>query len=683
MNLDYLAEIQDLLSQVEPFIHSALNRAVEIGYDPNDALRGLVISRQEAEHLLTRGPMANFWPDTAVRMDTPVFQLTPQTRIADLASIFNLTTPDISVLVLCLAPDFDRRYERLYGYLQDDVSQRWPTINLMMNLLGQTVPQRFAVWERLMADKPLRYHGLVTAEPDHNAPTASSLSMRLKVEHRLVSWLMGDSQPDERLKDSVTALEAANTLVYEPAMDTLYNRLSEDPMVYLLGREGIGRSAAATELCARAGLPLISIDLKRLAALDFPFESAWKLALREAYLAGGAVLLRHWEHCLNETGQPPETLWQALLAFPKAVFLCGREPWEPHDTTRARAMIRISFALPDHDRAYDLWNTALARHGVQVETLEPLVSKYRMTPVQIARAVNTAVDLATSADTDVTLTALYAGAKAHSSLRIGRMAKHVMPRHNLADLILPHDRLEQLRELCTRAEHAYVVQELWGFSRKINPKPRISALFSGESGTGKTMAADAIANELSLPLYRIDLSSVVSKYIGETEKNLSTIFEEAQSSNSILFFDEADAIFGKRSEVKDAHDRYANIEIAYLLQQIEDYDGIALLATNLRQNLDTAFTRRLDFVIDFPFPEPEHRRRIWVEHFPAEVPLAADIDFRILADRYPLAGGNIRNVAIASAYLAAADGGMVTMHHITSAIRREHQKIGRLITDEF
>ncbi|MCZ7545560.1 MAG: ATP-binding protein [Anaerolineae bacterium] len=236
--------------------------------------------------------------------------------------------------------------------------------------------------------------------------------------------------------------------------------------------------------------------------------------------------------------------------------------------------------------------------------------------------------------------------------------------------------------MCARARYAHVVHDAWGFGRKIAPGRGVSALFAGESGTGKTMAAEVIANDLGLALYKIDLSAVVSKYIGETEKNLSAIFAEAQTSNAILFFDEADALFGKRSEVKDAHDRYANIEIAYLLQQIENYDGIAVLATNLRQNLDEAFTRRLDFLVDFPFPEVEYRARIWAVNFPPDAPLAPEVDLEELAARYRLAGGNIRNATLASAYLAAADGGAITMAHVRRAIRREHQKMGRLLDDD-
>jgi SpoVK/Ycf46/Vps4 family AAA+-type ATPase len=207
------------------------------------------------------------------------------------------------------------------------------------------------------------------------------------------------------------------------------------------------------------------------------------------------------------------------------------------------------------------------------------------------------------------------------------------------------------------------------------------ALFAGPSGTGKTMAADVLAGALGLDLYRIDLSGVVSKYIGETEKNLSSIFDEAEMSNAILFFDEADALFGKRSEVKDAHDRYANIETAYLLQRMEEYSGAVFLATNLKMNLDEAFTRRLHMVVDFPLPGEVERRRIWQSTFPDAAPLEPDVDFDFLAKQFKISGGNIRNIVLSGAFLAADDGQRIGMAHLIRATRREYQKLGKMITE--
>jgi SpoVK/Ycf46/Vps4 family AAA+-type ATPase len=221
----------------------------------------------------------------------------------------------------------------------------------------------------------------------------------------------------------------------------------------------------------------------------------------------------------------------------------------------------------------------------------------------------------------------------------------------------------------------------WGFGRKLSQGKGINALFAGPAGTGKTMAAEIIAGELQLGLYKIDLSGVVSKYIGETEKNLDRIFTAAEHSNAILFFDEADALFGRRSEVRDAHDRYANIEISYLLQRMEQHEGVTILATNLRQNLDESFTRRLAFTIHFPFPDEEIRRRIWKGIWPKEIPLAQDVGLDVFANQYKLSGGNIKNIALAAAFLAAEDGAIVAASHLLHAIRREYQKLGKHVSE--
>jgi SpoVK/Ycf46/Vps4 family AAA+-type ATPase len=251
----------------------------------------------------------------------------------------------------------------------------------------------------------------------------------------------------------------------------------------------------------------------------------------------------------------------------------------------------------------------------------------------------------------------------------------------LDDIVLPPDQLMLLHEVVDTVRERPLVLRDWGVGRKLASSEGVTMLFSGEPGTGKTMAAEVMAAELGLDLYKIDLSTVVSKYIGETEKNLEKIFGEAQSSNSILFFDEADAIFGKRSEVKDAHDRYANLEISYLLQRMEMYDGVTILATNLRANLDEAFTRRLQFAVDFAFPDEEYRLRIWRTLMPEDVPREPDLDLALLARRFRLAGGNIRNILVGAAYLAAADGRRLGMRHLLHGTRRELQKMGRLVNE--
>jgi SpoVK/Ycf46/Vps4 family AAA+-type ATPase len=276
---------------------------------------------------------------------------------------------------------------------------------------------------------------------------------------------------------------------------------------------------------------------------------------------------------------------------------------------------------------------------------------------------------------------LFAAARRSCGSELEPLARKIDSVFGWDDIVLPEDSIAQLREICTRVERRDQVIEGWGFRRTLGVGVGVSALFAGSSGTGKTMAAGVLANALQLDLHAIELASIVSKYIGETSKNLDRIFRAAHDANAILFFDEADALFGKRSEVRDSHDRYANVEIAYLLQKMEAYDGVAILATNMRQNLDEAFARRLAFTIHFPFPGAEDRLKIWRRVWPDEVPLAADVDLLDLAERFRLSGGNIRNAALAAAFLAAAEGGEVCRDHLLRAIRREYQKLGRGLSE--
>jgi SpoVK/Ycf46/Vps4 family AAA+-type ATPase len=313
-----------------------------------------------------------------------------------------------------------------------------------------------------------------------------------------------------------------------------------------------------------------------------------------------------------------------------------------------------------------------------------LTSKFRFSGGQIRDAAATAQNLARWRDPEksgVTIEDLYTASRLQSNRKLAALAQKITPHYGWDDIVLPPDRLQQLREICNYVKYRALVYHQWGFDNKLAMGKGLNALFAGPSGTGKTMAADIIAGELGLDLYKIDLSRVVSKFIGETEKNLSRIFSEAETSNAILFFDEADALFGKRSEVRDSHDRYANIEISYLLQRMEEYDGVVILATNLRKNMDDAFVRRMHFTVDFPYPGGRERQMIWDRIWPDDIPRSPQLDLGFMAHRFELAGGNIRNIALAAAFLAADDGGVVAMPHLIHATRREYQKMGKVITD--
>ena len=311
-----------------------------------------------------------------------------------------------------------------------------------------------------------------------------------------------------------------------------------------------------------------------------------------------------------------------------------------------------------------------------------LAGRFRLTGEQIRAAARSAHDLAVwrcPQKTEVTEDDLVAACRAHSNQALANLAKKITPRYELTDIVLPEAQHAQLLEICSQVANRHKVFGTWGFGEKLSLGKGLCALFTGPPGTGKTMAAEIMARHLEVDLYRIDLSQVVSKYIGETEKNLRRIFDEAETSNALLFFDEADALFGKRSEVKDAHDRYANIEIAYLLQRMEEYEGLSILATNLRHNLDPAFVRRIQFIVNFPFPDASSRSRIWRGMLPEQTPRNDDINFELLATRFNVAGGEIKNIVMRAAHYAATNGGCVGMKHLVRATKAEFEKTGRLL----
>ncbi|MFL6414194.1 MAG: AAA family ATPase, partial [Bryobacteraceae bacterium] len=343
--------------------------------------------------------------------------------------------------------------------------------------------------------------------------------------------------------------------------------------------------------------------------------------------------------------------------------------------------VRAEVHRPTYDQRLRLWKTALQTSDSF--ELAPLSEKFRFTAAQIRNAAATARDLANwrdPGDPKINDVDLYEACRRQCNRKLSSLARNIKPHYTWDDIILPPDRVQQLREICNSMKYRSIVYEDWGFDRKLALGKGLNILFAGPPGTGKTMAADIISGELGLDLYKTDLSALVSKYIGETEKNLAKIFAEAETSNAILFFDEADALFGKRSEVRDSHDRYANIEINYLLQKMEEHEGVVILATNFRKNIDEAFVRRLHFTIDFPFPDEHDRRRIWGNIWPREMPQHPELDLAGIARRFEIAGGNIRNIALGAAFLAADNGGVVTMRHLLHATRREYQKMGKVVS---
>jgi SpoVK/Ycf46/Vps4 family AAA+-type ATPase len=435
---------------------------------------------------------------------------------------------------------------------------------------------------------------------------------------------------------------------------------------------------------------LLVVDARALRTVECSefADVMWRLA-RETLLTPALLAIEAADRLVDGDTDEVEhrlaTLLEAVRGCCRLIVLSGERPWPRRDLVAEDALLEVAFPLPDEPTRELRWRREL--DGLEIADgidLDVLVSTFRFTGEQIrAAAADARLRAAWRCPEAPVVTAadLSAACRALSNQRLAGMAQKLESRDRWTDLVLPAEPTAQLRQIANHVRHKALVFGEWGFAQKLPRGRGLTALFAGPSGTGKTMAAGVIANELALDLYRIDLSQVVSKYIGETEKNLDRIFHEAETSNAILFFDEADALFGKRSDIKDAHDRYANIETSYLLQKMEEYEGLAILATNLRANLDEAFARRLRFAVEFPMPDEEHRARIWASVFPPQAPLADDVDPARLARMLKVSGGNIANIALAASFFAAEEQTAITGPLILRAARREFQKIGRVWDD--
>ncbi len=716
-NLDLLY-LQAQLARIDVLIRQHVERWQIAGQDPMDAFRGLYISDSEARSLAHR-PIAHAWghlvslPAQRAEQYNLEFQraqaeidqvaarfvgLNLLSRLDYLAAVFGLDRFDLDTLLICLAPSLDLRYERLFGYLQDDVSKKRPTVNLVLDLLCLPGSEHIQMMARFNNDSALFKFHILEKSPSVELANDVLLARTLRVNESIVSWLLGQYQPHPELGHAaqlfIPQVNSTDILLAEKALfnSPLFKRLAGQatasetpapaPLVVFYGADETSQHAAARLLSAQLSRMLLMVDLEAAVAGGLtPARAVW-LGLRDARLTGAIPFFIHWDACLPKEGAhmpSPEVLIE-LLQFTDLVIVSGVSYWRPADLDRQRRMLWQEFPVPGYLQRLAIWKHFLA-DDLESDLLIPVAGQFKLEPNQIRDAVAAARDKSVQDGTSIDQGHIFAAARAYSNPNLSSLARKINPRFHWSDIILPADQIAQLTEIVTMVRGRPLVLEEWGVGRKLTSSQGITILFAGPPGTGKTMAAEVLARELSLDLYKIDLSTVVSKYIGETEKNLEKIFYEAASSNAILFFDEADAIFGKRSEVKDAHDRYANIEISYLLQRMEAYDGVTILATNLRANLDEAFTRRLQFAIDFPFPEENDRLRIWNTLFPPDVPCDPELDFPFLARRFKLAGGSIRNIIVTAAYLAAADQGVVKMEHMLHGARREMQKMGRLVDE--
>jgi SpoVK/Ycf46/Vps4 family AAA+-type ATPase len=646
---------------------------MQTGREPGaDPFRGLYIS--EADVQWHGSECEQFFPVPEVGAT-----LAGGPQFAALGQTFGLSSFALDALLIALAPELDLRYERIFAYLQDDVSRRRPCIDLVLSLLCYSPSDKLERRREFDATGPLRAHRMIRLLGDEWAPTPRR---ELCPDPRIAAFLVGEESVGARLACFVQLHQPpAGTGQLHAGLAKIARRAMAKgaPLrVYFQGGDNQAKSTAAGALAAELSAPLLVAEAGRGPRSSDSLQESLEDLAREALLRKAVVLLEGVDFLVEELR---ETVLQAVLTFPGVVILSGAQELQP-GRVRLEGLITVFFEIPKWPERRLAWKAALGTRGVRPRkvALDALAECFRFNSTQIEDAAETAVNLAHYRGEKTSAEHAFEAARIRSSHELGRLTRKVVPVHSWADIVLPADARERLREICRRVERRHQVLGKWGFERKLSGGKGVNALFHGHSGTGKTMGAEVVARELHLDLFKIDLAGVVSKYIGETEKNLDRIFAAAADANAILLFDEADALFGKRSEVRDSHDRYANLEISYLLQKMEQHEGVSILATNLRQNLDDAFLRRLSFTLQFPFPDELSRQQIWQGIWPKETPLAADLDAGWLGSRFLLSGGNIRNAALAAAYLAVEEEGVVSLAHVLRAVESEFRKMGKTLT---
>ena len=612
-------------------------------------------------------------------------------RLPRLTERFGLSGVETRLVMWCVAPDLDARFQRCLAFLQNDLGKKRPSLQL----LGMFVEELNDVLDAcalLGPGAPLIRHRLLSLPRQlQGGPTPLALQQPAP-SPQLVDFLTGQDRVDATVSTfaALTPPRALDPMGsygrHHAAIRTGVVRLLRGgghAHTYIGGPLGSGRARLVEQIARDVERPVLRVDVPGLLTRSERTEDALVMLSRDARLHDAVLHLADVD-VLADQGErrSPQTAvvrsWLRTETESRTVLTGTLAPGEI-STALGIHLSGHELPFPDIDERAELWSALIQGPDADESRrlIHQLASKFRFTPGQMRRAVRDAASRS-GADDVVGVEELHRSCREGSNQRLLLHARKLRPNYTWDDIVVPDDLRQQLEEICASVRQRRTVYGTWGFESKFSVGRGLNILFAGPSGVGKTMSAEIIAGDLAVDAYKIDLSCVVSKYVGETEQNLARIFDEAETSNSILFFDEADALFGKRSEVKDAHDRYANIEISYLLQELDEYPGIVILATNFKGNMDAAFTRRLTHVVDFPEPDVGLRLRLWEGMFPPDVPMGGDVDFDFLARQFALTGGHIKNVVLNACFMAAHESEDVLMAHLIRATKREYDKLGKL-----
>ena len=587
-----------------------------------------------------------------------------------LTTVFRLSLFERNVLLLCAGVELDSNFSALVANIQGSPVYCLPSFGLALAALPG------AHWSALSPDAPLRYWRLLELTNDQLISQSP-----LKIDEQILHYLAGVHQLDGRLTGTITPVVSNTSLVpsHLAVADKILQCCTEEyeegmmPVIQLTGDNKPDKEEISAYVATRLGMYLYNVTVHAIPVQLKEMLDLARIWNREAALKSCVLQLDYTDLDLSDKSkvQAVNTFIENIQGL--LIVSCAQA------TPRVRRRVAIFDAgKPTTQEQYFLWQHHLGEIAAGMNGhLHSIVSQFNLDVKTIRTASAQVLQQVNSTPADVTAV-IWKSCCAHTRPHVDELAQRITPMAGWDDIILPEAQKDILREMAMQVKQRNKVYDDWGFAARSARGLGISALFAGESGTGKTMASEVLANALQLDLYRIDLSQVINKYVGETEKNLKLIFDAAEEGGAILLFDEADALFGKRSDVKDSHDRYANIEVSYLLQRMEAYRGLAILTTNMKSSMDKAWMRRIRFIIQFPFPDAAQRADIWRRVFPPATPVS-NIDADKLS-KLSIAGGNIRNIALNAAFIAADENRPVDMSHILRAARSEYMKLEKSFT---
>ncbi len=669
---------------------------------PNNSMQsmmGVVVSREEFEGNLLRATdtvaYASLTEEEAEELDrlreyfVDRYNATAEAGrdfpLMKLGLNFSMDFFEYAVTLTLFCCELDKKYEKIFIFLQDDIAKKTLSVELAIHLWAEH-GERISSYYQSFSDSSVLTKYICSCQD-------GTLSSRMLSLSKAVTGFFSGDRSEMGYEYFDRGTEIAPMVINRDVADTAVNavRSSQEGKVTLLhivGKRGSGRRFLVKHCADAAGEGVIFVSASVLLKADNIYD-AFGQAVCAARLESFSLCITELELLLEEEQQ--QKLYEFTAALKDAakhlgthLYITGEQKWQ--DSRLCDDIVRMDLELPDTDeqQRHLLWEHYM--QGIAFEdgiSSQELAAKFRFSAGQVRAAVNRASELTRlSGEERVSVQTLHSSCYDQVVVGLSTLASPIKPAFDWDDLVLPKSEIKQLKDACMHIRYRHTVYSEWGFGKRAPYGRGLSILFSGPPGTGKTMAAQVITNQLHMRLYKIQLSQIISKYIGETEKNLKKVFTEAKNANCVLFFDEMDALFGKRSEVKDSHDRHANVETAYLLQQMEEYDGVVLMATNLLQNIDEAFMRRISFVVSFPFPDAATRKLLWQKMFDVSAPMAEDVDYDFLAEAFKIAGGNIKNCVVNAAFLAASEGVPIGMRHILRSVVKEQRKNNIIVLKE-